>query len=293
MATIKAGKYRFNDVLTQFSTESCYSQDLEFEFYLTDIDNYENPTATITYKCLGQAIYQEVLYDGRVGAFQYVFTREGADEVREVYLWDATNGWRTSFITVDLSDEEKEEIEATYPGILPLLDRCYGNGIKTMTITEDQEVTEEFYAWFNENTVLYVATAESVKTKIQSLIDKANETTGNADADITSAINRLCDGYCVAKDEEGFRGIYIDAFPKTEYKVGERLNTEGGILCKYYDDREYSLRMDFYNSDVFGFPGDETAGVLTSAHIGKHILTVKYLENGVWYETTYQITVTE
>ena len=40
-----------------------------------------------------------------------------------------------------------------------------------------------------------MATAESVKTKIQGLINKSNETTGNADTDLTSAVNRLVEGY--------------------------------------------------------------------------------------------------
>lgn len=40
-----------------------------------------------------------------------------------------------------------------------------------------------------------MATAESVKTKIQGLIDKANETTGNADADLTTAVAALIEGF--------------------------------------------------------------------------------------------------
>lgn len=38
-------------------------------------------------------------------------------------------------------------------------------------------------------------TAASVKGKIQGLIDKANETTGNADTDLTTAVNALVEGY--------------------------------------------------------------------------------------------------
>ena len=40
-----------------------------------------------------------------------------------------------------------------------------------------------------------MATAESVKAKLQGLIDKANDTTGSADANLTNAVDRLCDGY--------------------------------------------------------------------------------------------------
>lgn len=40
-----------------------------------------------------------------------------------------------------------------------------------------------------------MATAESVKNKIINLTNKANEITGNNDADLTSAVNSLVDGY--------------------------------------------------------------------------------------------------
>ena len=40
-----------------------------------------------------------------------------------------------------------------------------------------------------------MATADSVKVKLQGLLDKANDTTGGADADLTNAVKRLCDGY--------------------------------------------------------------------------------------------------
>ena len=40
-----------------------------------------------------------------------------------------------------------------------------------------------------------MATADNVKLKIQGLINKSNETTGNADTDLTSAVNSLVEGY--------------------------------------------------------------------------------------------------
>ena len=40
-----------------------------------------------------------------------------------------------------------------------------------------------------------VATADSVKTKIEGLIAQANETTGNTDADLTTAVASLASGY--------------------------------------------------------------------------------------------------
>lgn len=40
-----------------------------------------------------------------------------------------------------------------------------------------------------------MATADSVKSKIQELIDTANEATGNADGDLTTAVNSLIAGF--------------------------------------------------------------------------------------------------
>lgn len=40
-----------------------------------------------------------------------------------------------------------------------------------------------------------MATADSVKAKIQGLIDTANATTGESDTDLTAAVSRLIDGY--------------------------------------------------------------------------------------------------
>ena len=40
-----------------------------------------------------------------------------------------------------------------------------------------------------------MATADSVKAKIQSLISKANAKTGRSDADMTNAVNALVNGY--------------------------------------------------------------------------------------------------
>ena len=45
-----------------------------------------------------------------------------------------------------------------------------------------------------------MATADSVKNKIQGLIDSANASTGNADTDLTSAVNSLIEGFGQGKE---------------------------------------------------------------------------------------------
>ena len=78
--------------------------------------------------------------------------------------------------------------------------------------------------------------------------------------------------------------ITFETLPKTEYKVGEWLDTTGGVLlCKYADGSE--LYLDLINSYVFGFVDVDGPG--------EYVLTVKYMENGTLAETTYTITVTE
>ena len=54
-----------------------------------------------------------------------------------------------------------------------------------------------------------MATAESVKSKIQGLIDTANKATGNSDTDLTTAINALVAGFGQGGSGGGESGIYM------------------------------------------------------------------------------------
>lgn len=78
--------------------------------------------------------------------------------------------------------------------------------------------------------------------------------------------------------------ITFEKLPKTEYKVGEWLDTTGGVLLRKYADGS-ELYLDLINSYVFGFVDVDGPG--------EYVLTVKYMENGTLAETTYTITVTE
>lgn len=79
--------------------------------------------------------------------------------------------------------------------------------------------------------------------------------------------------------------ITLETLPdKIEYKLGEWLDTTGGvILCEYVDGSVF--RVSLSNRYVYGFPSIEAPG--------EYVLTVKYMENGTLAETTYTITVTE
>ena len=78
-------------------------------------------------------------------------------------------------------------------------------------------------------------------------------------------------------------GVSFKTLPKTQYKVGDWMSVEGGVLLVKYDDgstKEVELTYDH----VYGF---------TTAEPGTFTLYVKYVEEGLLSETTYTITVTE
>ena len=81
-------------------------------------------------------------------------------------------------------------------------------------------------------------------------------------------------------------GISLETLPKTEYKVGEWLDTEGGMLVREYVDGS-TARITLVNSYIFGWDEAWANG------LGEYELTVKYVENGVIATTTYMINVTE
>ena len=81
-----------------------------------------------------------------------------------------------------------------------------------------------------------------------------------------------------------YSGISFKTLPnKTTYKVGEWPDPTGGVLYVHYADgtkRELELTNDY----IYDF---------TTAEPGTYTITVKYVERGLYGETTYTITVTE
>ena len=78
--------------------------------------------------------------------------------------------------------------------------------------------------------------------------------------------------------------IYLEKLPKTEYRLGEYLDTnEGIIVCEYQDGSTKRIPLEY--NDVSGFSKISAPGT--------YELTVKYKENGIVVYTTYTITVTE
>ncbi len=77
--------------------------------------------------------------------------------------------------------------------------------------------------------------------------------------------------------------IEITTMPKTEYKVGDFLDTTGGVITLHYADGS-TYRVTLLNKFVYGF---------NSSTPGEYDLTVKYTKDGILCETTYTITVSE
>lgn len=69
-----------------------------------------------------------------------------------------------------------------------------------------------------------MATLESVKTKMQGLIDTANGATANSDADLTSAINSLVAGF------GGGGGASYQKIYETDFVMDSSI-TANGVIC--------------------------------------------------------------
>ena len=80
--------------------------------------------------------------------------------------------------------------------------------------------------------------------------------------------------------------IEMENLPKTQYKVGELLNIEGGTFIATYSDGT-TKTIKLANKHVYGFKAAYDAGV------GEYDITVKYSKDGVEVQTTYKITITE
>ena len=82
------------------------------------------------------------------------------------------------------------------------------------------------------------------------------------------------------------QSIAIETAPKTEYKLGDWLETTGGKFVVTYTDGT-TKTLDMEPGYISGFSAAMKTGV------GEHELMVIYEENGVQATTTYKITISE
>ena len=80
--------------------------------------------------------------------------------------------------------------------------------------------------------------------------------------------------------------IRLETLPKTQYKLGEWLDTSGGVIVREYKDGT-TKNIGLVNSYVSGWIEAYNSGV------GTYTLKVSYVESGILQETFYEITISE
>lgn len=80
------------------------------------------------------------------------------------------------------------------------------------------------------------------------------------------------------------KSISIKDMPKTEYKLGDSLDTSEGMLRCEYSDGSFAY-VEMSNNYIVGYSDIKQAG--------KYTLTVRYKEDTIVVTTTYDIIVTE
>lgn len=80
-------------------------------------------------------------------------------------------------------------------------------------------------------------------------------------------------------------GIRLEPMPKTEYKVGERLNVDGAYVVREYMDGS-TVKVNLLKTDIDGWSEAYYGGP------GTYTLTVSYYENGVTVYAYFDVTIT-
>ena len=96
-----------------------------------------------------------------------------------------------------------------------------------------------------------MATAEGIKAKLQGLIEAANAATGNADADLTAAVQSLIDGFGQSGGGKSASGTYTPA-SDTGYMI-VKLDFVPNII---------EFRLDDFDNKAF----DGVTKILTGAY---------------------------
>ena len=115
-----------------------------------------------------------------------------------------------------------------------------------------------------------------------------DSSTANSNLEITVEYKELTTSFFVSISERPvvkttLKSIYLSTLPKTEYKVGESLDTTGGVIQRVYSDGS-ERALNLMNKYIYNFntsiPGTFTVDVI-------------YIEEDQMASTTYEITVSE
>lgn len=109
-----------------------------------------------------------------------------------------------------------------------------------------------------------------------------NQTITVAYRDMSATFTVTIEEMPVINESRDLIAVSIKTYPKTEYKVGDWMSVEGGVLLAEYDDGSTSEVAMTYDH-VSGFSTKEP---------GVYTLTVQYVEKGLIATCTFTITVT-
>lgn len=93
-----------------------------------------------------------------------------------------------------------------------------------------------------------MVTADSVKAKIQGLINSSNETTGENDTDLTSAVNRLKEGY--GQGGGGDVDAVVDVLSPAVQQNGARTDYRDLFKNSSVDDAVLTALLNAWNSII-------------------------------------------
>ena len=142
----------------------------------------------------------------------------------------------------------------------------------TITILKDTDVSDAFGTWYTANTTEYTEsdTPQRLTEKLQSLIVKANLTTGNADTDINGAVNSLCRGF-------GGNSSPLPIEVATEEEMNALLETaEVGSVYKYT-----GTTTDTYESGALYIV---ERNIITFTYVYDHLASRQAEEGMTWGE---------
>jgi hypothetical protein len=113
-----------------------------------------------------------------------------------------------------------------------------------------------------------MVTADSVKAKLQGLIDTANAATGNADADLTAAVNALAAGF-----GQGGGGVAVGLIEGTEAEITDE--TAPGLTAI----RPYGFIYDAYVKNITRVNHTTLENVMQRAFYGNTGITEFFAPN--------------
>ncbi len=155
---LKAGTYRFNDVVTRYApVGQGVSVDLNFSCTTNYVTNDYQPHLNQT------RYFTHISFDGGndvVFGYRFADDNTYSDDLYLSYTYKEVDygGWCDNYFTRELLEQGfsygliGQDLYDTYIDLFNQGYSFYGEGIKVITLEKDQEVADDFGTWFNANT---------------------------------------------------------------------------------------------------------------------------------------------